>query len=155
MKKVAYIILFVNCSLLVVSCVNKKNNNEITTDLVKNPNTASGKVANEDLPKFQFTEEIHDFGKIIQGEKVSFPFIFKNTGKSDLLIFNATASCGCTVPEYPKKPIHPGDEGKIIVSFNSEGKNGIQEKTVTLMANTQPNTKVLTIKAEVYKPESK
>ena len=85
---------------------------------------------------------------------MSFPFVFKNTGKSDLLIFNATASCGCTVPEYPKKPIHPGDEGKIIVSFNTEGKNGVQKKTVTLMANTQPNTKVLTIKAEVYKPRN-
>ena len=149
MKKFAYIISV----LLFISCGHNKNNNEITTDLVKNPNSASEKVAKENLPQFQFKEETHDFGKIIQGEKVTYPFVFKNIGKTDLLIFNATASCGCTVPEYPKKPIHPGEEGKIIVSFNSEGKDGIQTKTVTVMANTQPNTKVLTIKSEVYKPE--
>jgi hypothetical protein len=153
MKKITYIILTVSCSLIIVSCFNNKNNDDITTDLVKNPNTASGKVSNQNLPKFQFKEETHDFGKIIQGEKVIYPFIFENTGKSDLLISNATASCGCTVADYPKKPLHPGEKGKITISFNTEGKNGVQAKTITLIANTQPNTKVLTIKAEVYKPE--
>lgn len=139
--------------LLLISC-KQSNNNQITTDVVKNPNTASGKVS-DNLPKFQFKEEMHDFGKIIEGEKATYSFEFTNTGKSDLLIANASASCGCTVPEYPKNPIHAGEKGIIQIAFNSEGKKGMQTKTVTLMANTQPNTKVLTIKAEVYSPEEK
>ncbi|MBP8042442.1 MAG: DUF1573 domain-containing protein, partial [Bacteroidales bacterium] len=69
--------------------------------------------------------------------------------KSDLIISEAKATCGCTVADYPRTPIKPGAESGISVSFNSEGRKGIQHKTVTLVANTQPSTKVLTIKAEV------
>jgi hypothetical protein len=141
--------------IIFMSCNQQKKTNEIPADVVQNPITASGKNNTDNLPYFKFVEETHDFGKVIQGEKVMFSFKFTNTGKSDLLIASATASCGCTVPEYPKKPIHPNEEGIIKVSFNTDGKKGVQNKTITIMANTQPNTKVLTIKADVYTPESK
>lgn len=141
------------CVFLMTSC-NNKNKNQLSTDIIQNPNTASGKVSDK-LPVFSFKEDTHNFGRVIEGEKVSFAFEFTNTGKSDLVIQTASASCGCTVADYPKNPIHPGGNGMIQVAFNSEGKKGIQTKTVTLMANTQPNTKVLTIKAEVYSPVSK
>ena len=91
-KKLIYLLMV----LVLFSCGQKKND-KLSSDLVNNPNTASGN-ASDNLPKFQFAEETHDFGKIIQGEKVTYFFKFKNAGKSDLLIFNATASCGCTVP---------------------------------------------------------
>jgi hypothetical protein len=86
-----------------------------------------------------FAEEKHDFGKITQGEKVSYSFTFKNTGNSDLIVSNASASCGCTIPNYPKVPVKPGEESKIDVVFNSDGKSGLVEKTVTL--NNQLYTK--------------
>jgi hypothetical protein len=139
--------------LMFVSC-NHINKNQISTDLVNNPNTASGKAA-DNLPMFKFAEETHNFGRVIEGEKVSYSFEFTNVGKSDLLIASASASCGCTVAEYPKIPIQAGGKGFVKVQFNTEGKKGMQTKTITLMSNTQPNTKVLTIKAEVYSPEKK
>ena len=83
------------------------------------------------------------------GETVSYPFKFKNTGKSDLIIADVSTSCGCTVTSYNKEPIHPGKEGVIRVSFNSAGKHGYQNKSIVIVANTQPNTFVLRIKAEV------
>lgn len=125
----------------------------ISTDVVDNPNTASGKVDTASMPVFQFKETEHDFGKITEGETVSYSFSFKNTGKSDLVISRVSTSCGCTVPDYPHTPIRPGVEEFITIKFNSEGKYGFQHKTVTLVANTQPNTKVLSIKAMVHSPE--
>jgi len=141
------IYLFLICLLVLTSCGN--NSETISTDLVNNPNSASGNVDMGNLPAFKFDAEEHDFGRISDGEKVSYTFKFSNSGKSDLIISDAKATCGCTVADYPKTPIKPGEESGITVSFNSEGKKGIQNKTVTLVANTQPNTKVLTIKAEV------
>ncbi len=145
MFRPVYIIFVV--SLLFFSCGN--NSETINTDLVNNPNTAGGKSDLSSLPAFEFIAEEHDFGRITDGEKVSFTFKFKNSGKSDLIISEAKATCGCTVADYPRTPIKPGAESGISVSFNSEGRKGIQNKTVTLVANTQPSTKVLTIKAEV------
>jgi len=76
-------------------------------------------------------------------------FTFTNTGDADLIISNASGSCGCTVPEYPKEPIKPGKTGKLKVSFDSTGKPGMQQKSVTITCNTQQGTDVLTIKANV------
>ena len=122
--------------------------------MVTNPATASGKKADPgSSPQFSFDEEIHDFGKITQGERVSYAFKFKNTGGSDLVISSARGSCGCTVPQYSKAPVASGAEGLVHVEFNSEGKSGKVEKTVTVVSNTNPNTYVLTIKAEIIVPE--
>jgi hypothetical protein len=125
------------------------NNGRISSDLIENPNTANGKGDLSQLPTFKFDQEYHDFGKIMQGETVSYPFKFINAGKTDLIIADVSTSCGCTVPSYPKTPIHPGQEGSIKVSFNSAGKHGFQNKNIVIVANTQPNTVILRIKAEV------
>ncbi len=147
MRRFFYILAFPCICLLFFSCGNPDKG--ISTDIVKNSNSANGKVQDSDAPKFEFKEETHDFGKLNQGEKVKFSFVFKNVGKSDLIIASASASCGCTIADYPKKPIHSGEEGTIDVSFNSEGKKGMQHKTITVLANTNPNSKQLSIKAEV------
>jgi len=103
-----------------------------------------------------FEEEKHDFGNVIQGEKVFYSFKFKNTGVADLIISTARGSCGCTVPTYPRRPIKPGAEGKIDVVFNSENLNGISQKTITVLTNSTPNgIKTLTIKSNVITPETK
>jgi len=101
--------------------------------------------------KIEFAESAFDFGTLKEGEKVSHVFKFKNTGDKPLTISNATGSCGCTVPQYPKEAIMPNAEGEIKVEFDSKGKEGKQSKTVTLTANTIPAQTVLTINSEVIK----
>ena len=96
----------------------------------------TGDAAN--LPVIKFEMESYDFGKIKQGSKVSYDFKFTNTGKSPLIITNAVATCGCTTPEYPKTPVKPGESGVIHVTFDSAGKQGLQDKMITITANTNP-----------------
>lgn len=157
MKKILFIITL---AIGAVACGEKTNTEggSLDTDVVNNPATAenadgvNGDVA---VPEFTFEKEAHDFGTIVQGEKVAYSFKFKNTGKGDLIITSAKGSCGCTIPEYPQEPIAPGEEGIIDVVFNSEGKEGQQNKKVTIIANTVPNTKVLAINGLVQVPVAK
>jgi hypothetical protein len=142
-------LIFLLAALLTLATGCNNDSTKITSADVNNPNSAIGNSDMSGLPQFQFVTEEHDFGKLGQGEKVSYTFKFKNVGKSDLIISDAKATCGCTVADYPKKPIKAGAEDGIMITFNTEGKKGIQNKSVTLVANTQPNTKVLTIKAEI------
>jgi hypothetical protein len=141
--------IMILCAGIITFSFTSCNNNRISSDVIENPNTANGKGDLSRLPSFKFEEESHDFGKIVQGETVSYPFKFKNVGKSDLVISDVSSSCGCTVPSYPKTPIHPGQEATIKVTFNSAGKHGFQNKNIVIVANTQPNTLILRIKAEV------
>lgn len=114
------------------------------------PTTISTKVdPNAKLPKFSFSEESHDFGTIEEGTIAKHDFEFTNTGEAPLIISNASGSCGCTVPQWPREPIAPGETGIIHVEFNSNSRPGNQSKTVTLNANTVPNKKVLRISAMV------
>jgi len=144
-------------ALFTIGCNNISQNNaaenkeKLPTDLINNPATASTDSSKNKskVPAFRFEVETHDFGSIMQGDKVSYAFKFTNTGNADLLISEAHASCGCTVPDYPKTPVAPGKEGVINVTFNSQGKSGMQHKEVTIVANTIPNTKVLVITGEV------
>jgi hypothetical protein len=135
------------------SCSGGDDNKELGTDAVTNNASAKGN-SNEDLPEMKFVEDAFDFGRITQGEKVSHAFEFKNTGKKNLIISSASGSCGCTVPEWPKEPIEPGQTGKINVVFNSEGKSGFQEKTVTIVTNCEPATRVIRIKTEIIIAET-
>jgi hypothetical protein len=134
-----------------ISCSGDRT--QVPANVVNIPNSASGNDDQTQLPVIEFTTTEHDFGKVIQGEIVTFSFKFKNTGKSDLVIANISAACGCTASKYPKYPVKPGQEDAIEVSFNSGGKQGFQNKTLTVAANTQPTNIVLTIKAQVFLPE--
>jgi hypothetical protein len=151
MKKIIFLLLL--STGIFISCQN--SNGKISTDVVKSSSSASSNENTGDLPVIQFEETSHDFGKIIQGEKVSYTFKFKNTGNSDLLISRVSTSCGCTVGEYPKEPVGPGKSGTIEVTFNSHNKKGFQNKTVTVLANTEPNATTLHIKSVVEVPETK
>ena len=136
-----------------LSCKNSSNDSTINSDSVNNTQSANGTV-NGNLPEIKFIEEVFDFGKMTQGERVTHAFHFKNIGNKNLIISGANGSCGCTIPEWPKEPIKAGAEGKIDVLFNSEGKSGAQEKTVTLITNCEPATRIIKIKAEVIVPET-
>ncbi|MEO1052906.1 MAG: DUF1573 domain-containing protein [Bacteroidota bacterium] len=114
------------------------------------PSTAAEKTKPEGpLPEFEFAQTAHDFGEINEGDVVEHIFTFTNTGDAPLIIQNATGSCGCTVPEWSKEPIPIGGTGEIKAVFNSKGKPNTQNKTVTVTANTWPETTRLSIKAFV------
>ena len=100
----------------------------------------------------KFEQMKHDFGMMVQGEKLSYTFKFTNTGGSDLIISNVSSTCGCTIPDWTKSPVKPGEQGKVEVIFNSAGKTGTNTKTVLVLANTQPNTTMIRIKAQVVSP---
>ena len=104
------------------------------------------------VPKIQFDKTIYDFGTTSLVQQLSGTFIISNAGSALLTISKPTTSCGCTVPSYPKTPIRAGETGTIKVAFNSNGKRGFQNKNILVVANTQPNTTVIRIKAQVVNP---
>ena len=108
-----------------------------------------------EYPKIEIENSDFDFGDITQGDKVSHVFKFKNTGKSDLVILDAHASCGCTVPEWTKTPIKNGESGEVKISFNSDGKMGLQQKTVTLRTNTEAGNEIINFKANINPKKEK
>ncbi len=142
-------------SLALVSCNSSSDEKTITTDLVNSPLTANSNAEKVLTPNIEMLETSYNFGEIQQGESVTHDFILKNTGDADLIISAAKGSCGCTVPEWPKTPIAKGEEATIKVTFNSAGKSGKQNKTVTLVSNAIPNTKVITINGNVIVPQNK
>ena len=101
------------------------------------------------LPAFTFVTTDHDFGTIKEGEKVEYTYQFTNTGEDPLIIQNAQPSCGCTVPNWSKEPIPVGGTGFVKAEFDSNGKPNIQNKTITVTANTWPKVTTLRFKAMV------
>lgn len=100
------------------------------------------------LPVMEFEKVEHDFGTITQGTPQETVFKFTNTGDAPLVITKATSSCGCTVPNPPKDPIAPGEQGELLVKFNGTGQNQVT-KTITVVANTVKGSEQLKIKAFV------
>jgi hypothetical protein len=145
------------CALsCIFACAQKEEVKEtdgeaLSSSLVNSPVTASGDTASRPQALLVFTADTFHFGKINEGEKVTHEFEFTNKGNAPLLITAADASCGCTVAEYPQKPLDPGKGGTIKVVFNSEGKQGVQHKSVTIISNTIPPTKILSFTGEVVK----
>jgi hypothetical protein len=138
-----------------ISCHSESEDKGITADLVNSPLTADQSAEKVLMPKIKMDEESFDFGEIQQGESVTHDFVLKNIGDANLIISAAKGSCGCTVPKWPKEPIAETEEATIKVTFNSAGKSGKQNKTVTLVTNAIPNTKVITITGNVIVPEKK
>ena len=162
-NKLTQLIIVLAVAFMAAACGNNKESEKKISDLENRLNELESGTApttsnitpepetkpEGPLPSFAFSEEEYDFGTINEGDVVEHVFKFKNTGEEDLVIQTATGSCGCTVPNYPKDPIAPGEEGEIQVKFNSKGKPNLQNKTVTITANTWPKQTKLKIKANV------
>lgn len=146
------IFLSIACLVVLAAC-NNQETVESTADSKETSEIAAPDTAN--APAFKFEKEVYDFGKITDGEVVTYDFKFKNIGNSPLIISSATATCGCTVPEYPKEPVAPGADGVIRVVFNSAGKPGMQNKVVTITANTIPSLTELNILGMVEAAKAK
>ena len=132
--------LFLVLVIIFFSC-NAKRNDKVVDDLSKQTTTV------------EVIDTSYNFGTIKEGEKVQYSYRFKNTGRYPLVINDATASCGCTVPEKPDKPILSGDTGFIKVVFDSKGKSNHVVKTITITSNANPPFRELLLNGDVIKSD--
>lgn len=133
-------------SLAFVSC---KENAALKIDDETARNAEVAHLESGKIPVIKLEETEYDFGEIKQGDKVEHTFKFTNTGNADLIVSDAKASCGCTVPDWTKDPIAPGKQGEVHVVFNSAGKSGNVTKTVTLTLNTEKGNEAVSFKANI------
>ena len=87
-------------------------------------------------PQISFEEPKKDFGKIQQGQVIEHTFVFQNTGNLPLLISEVKTTCGCTATKWPKDPIAPGEKAAITARFDSAGKQGAQQKVISVVSNS-------------------
>jgi len=136
-----FLLLLVSASL--VSCdVKRKDKNALDADVQK-------VLASKDSTTVQIIDSSYDFGKVADGEKVEFSYRFRNTGTKPLVVVQATASCGCTVPQKPEKPVMPGEIGFIKIVFDSKNRVGNAHKTITVESNAKPEFPPLTLTGDV------
>jgi hypothetical protein len=128
-----------------------------------NEGNAASKVNSEKLDKakkrdansskeaamIEFDKTVFDFGTVNEGDIVDVEYVVTNPGKTDLVILKASPSCGCTVPSWPKEPIKPGESAKVVAKFNSSGRPGKANKSITLFTNTAKGREVLSLKGNV------
>lgn len=104
------------------------------------------KKENQSLPALKFTEKFYDAGEIIQGKKIKHEFTFTNTSNENVIILDASGSCGCTVGKYPKRPIKPNETASIRVTYDSYNQKGYQHKTITITTDSKPEKYYLTLR---------
>ncbi|MGP1514956.1 MAG: DUF1573 domain-containing protein [Bacteroidales bacterium] len=136
--KQSMLILTIGTLLLLNSGCSKTKSDDINISVIENQAT------------IRFENDILDFHTINEGEKVTGSFKFRNTGKNDLVISDVSANCGCTIADYPRSAVAPGDEGVISVTYDSKGSRGMKvQKLITVLSNTNPSRNVLKIVADV------
>lgn len=165
MKKKPFFIgaLLISSGLSLFSCAENNasaNNDETKIEVADDPETIRAneqavrelkeqqQLESESTTSMKIDKELHDFGKVKEGSENTCTFLVTNTGTKPLILADVKASCGCTTPSKPEKPIAPGETDKIEVGFKPTGK-GENEKTVTITANTDPKITVLKVKADV------
>ena len=151
MKKITVLVVLV-VGLMLGGCHRKPaKEGDFTVKDVHIPQTADGLSAKdaEKMPVIEFEKTSYDFGEVIEGERLTYAFKFKNTGKSNLIIYSSEATCGCTTSQPPKAPVRPGESGEITVTFDSKGQKGNVQKRILVGANTYPAETILYISANV------
>lgn len=155
MKK--FIVAYLMLSLL-TSCNNEQASSRMVESdpdpmspsaMVRIPVDKYGVPDTNKIAKIIFDEPTFNFGTVVEGDIVEHEFHFTNTGKVALLISDAKATCGCTVPEIPNAPIPPGEKGSMMARFNTKSKEGQQTKTISVMANTLPSETKIHFTGEV------
>ncbi len=148
MKKIFIASVLALSTVLFVSC--DKGN---ASSKVKKENLESAKKRDVEISKgaalIKFDKTEYDFGTVNEGDVVEAEFVVTNSGNTNLVITNAQPSCGCTVPEWPREAIKPGESSKVLAKFNTAGKPNKQSKTITLITNTASGREVLRIKGNV------
>lgn len=144
-------------SIAFVGCKTELSNNDKKTDEkpgeVQNQlKTTPADVEANNIPAttIEFSDISYDFGTVKEGDIVETSFTIKNTGDKPLIINNATATCGCTVPKIDKNvPIAPGESTEALVRFNTSGKPNKQTKVVSVFGNFSPNPSKFTLSGNV------
>ncbi len=136
-------ILFGLIAASVISC-DIRRKDKIADDL-----ETQKALALKDSTSVQIIDSAYNFGKVTDGEKVVYSYRFKNTGTKPLVVVEATASCGCTVPQKPERPILPGETGFIKIVFDSKGRVGNAHKTITVKSNANPEFPQLFLTGDV------
>lgn len=160
MNKNIFFLMMLGASMVLIGCSSKTDIRDAARDSLNpqanttsatatDPTAMTSETPSGPTTTVVFSEERFNFGTVAAGEKVQHNFKIKNTGKEPLIISNASSSCGCTVPEWPKEPIAPGKSGEIQVVFDSNGKSGAQSKRVTIVANTNPPESFLYLEGDV------
>lgn len=154
MKKTKFLIVVLITASFLTGCKDATN----ITAKIKKENLVNAKSRDSEIKKgaasISFDKKEYDFGTVNEGDIVETSYLVTNSGKTDLVITNAQASCGCTVPVWPKNPIKPGATGEVKVKFNTSGKPNRQQKTITLTTNTESGREVLKLKGSVI-PKAK
>jgi len=144
MRKLSFLFVVALSTIVFVSC---KDGNASAKVKASNIEVAKkrDKAINKGAAAVEFDKTEYDFGTVAEGQIVETTFVVKNTGKTDLVITDAKATCGCTVPVWPKEPVKVGESAEVKVKFNTTGKPNRQSKTVTLYTNTATGTELLKI----------
>ena len=144
-------IIFIVIFLSACRLTDHSESEGITTDVINTPTSSD---ADENIPVLTLSVDEIDLGILTQGELIEYDLEITNTGKGILVLTDVRASCGCTVSkDWPREAIPPGEKGIIKVSFNSEGKSGHSESTISIVANTRPASTAILLKADVLAPE--
>lgn len=153
-----FIVVSIGLAMMLSACQSKTSNEKqveeigaanSVSDIVRNPASADGPVDTINVAKMSFEETEYNFGEANAGEVVEHTYKFTNTGKVPLVISDAHSTCGCTIPEWSKDPIPPGESSEIRVRFNTAGKADEQQKPITIIANTYPSETVVYLKGFV------
>lgn len=138
-----------------LASTNATTSSVATTPSIPNATPSTPALPVGPLTSIAFAKSKFDFGEIMEGEKVEHEFTFTNTGDEPLILTNAKSTCGCTVPDWPREPIAPGDSGVIMVRYDSRGKGAVdgrkESKKVTITANTNPTNTFIDVTGMVYK----
>lgn len=118
-------------SILAVSCESEDQGSTLQS-------AVSSKNPGGQITSLQWIDSAQDYGRINEGQKLAISFRFKNVGNKPLILESVQPTCGCTVADYPKEPIPPGEEGEITGEFDSQGREGLQRKHITVVSNTNP-----------------
>lgn len=143
--------------MLLIACKNDNKEEKVqeirtggpNADLIRLPIEADTPVDTSQLAAIEFEEPEFDFGEVKEGATVEHEFVFTNTGRKPLLIYDARSSCGCTVPEWSKDPIPPGGGGVIKAKFDTKEKTGKQKKVILITTNAFPKESKVTLKGYV------
>jgi hypothetical protein len=145
-------IFIILVAALVASCNANDHSAHSEEDSAARAKRLDAAMDTNNVTQIQWLDSIQQkLGKVKEGEQVAISWRFKNVGTKNLVIGNVSAGCGCTIPETPKEPIKPGEEGVIKAIFNSNNQMGSQNKNVMVMANTNPNSHALGFSIEVEK----
>jgi hypothetical protein len=122
--------------------------------LIEIPTTKEGQIDTAQIALITFEESVFEFDTINEGDVIEHTFNFTNPGKKPLFILQTNSSCGCTVANYSKEAIQPGESGSISISFNSKGKSGQQNRKISVITNSYPNEKLIMLKGFVKQLDS-